>query len=59
MSLSLEEGVDVEVGSEEWEERFLEKLLVRLKETVKEKEAGVPQSGALGSGPSLSQSEGG
>ena len=44
MSLSLEEGVDVEVGSEEWEERFLEKLLVRLKETVKEKEAGVPQS---------------
>ena len=31
MSLSLEEGVDVEVGSEEWEERFLERLLVRLK----------------------------
>ena len=59
MSLSLEEGVDIEVGSEEWEERFLEKLLVRLKETVKEKEAGVPQSGALGSGRSLSQSEGG
>ena len=25
MSLSLEEGVDVEVGSEKWEERFLEK----------------------------------
>ena len=59
MSLSLEEGVDVEVGSEEWEERFLEKLLVRLKETVKEKEVGVPQSGASGSGPSSSQSEGG
>ena len=59
MSLSLEEGVDVEVGSEEWEERFLEKLLVRLKETVKEKEAGVPQSGVSGSGPSSSQSEGG
>ena len=38
MSLSLEEGVDVEVGSEEWEERFLEKFLVHLKETVKEKE---------------------
>ena len=59
MSLSLEEGVDVEVGSEEWEERFLEKLLVNLKETVKEKEVGVPQSGASGSGPSSSQSEGG
>ena len=59
MSLSLEEGVDVEVGSEEWEERFLEKLLVHLKETVKEKEAGVPQLGASGSGPSSSQSEGG
>ena len=59
MSLSLEEGVDVEVGSEEWEERFLEKLLVRLKETVKEKEVGVPQLGASGSGPSSSQSEGG
>ena len=59
MSLSLEEGVDVEVGSEEWEERFLEKLLVCLKETVKEKEVGVPQSGASGSGPSSSQSEGG
>ena len=39
--------------------KFLEKLLVRLKETVKEKEAGVPQSGASRSGPSLSQSEGG
>ena len=59
MSLSLEEGVDVEVGSEEWEERFVEKLLVRLKETVKEKEAGVPQLGAMGSAPSSSQSEGG
>ena len=59
MSLSLEEGVVVEVGSEEWEERFLEKLLVRLKETVKEREVGVPQSGASGSGPSSSQSEGG
>ena len=34
MSPSLEEGVDVEVGSEEWEARYLEKLLVRLKETV-------------------------
>ena len=59
MSLSLEERVDVDVGSEEWEERFLGKLLVRLKETVKEKAAGVPQSGASGSGPSSSQSEGG
>ena len=59
MSLSLEEGVDVEVGSEEWKERFLEKLLVRLKETVEEKEVGVPQSGVSGSGPSSSQSEGG
>ena len=46
------------MGSEEWEERFLEKLLAPLKETVKKKEAGVPQSGALGSGLS-SQSEGG
>ena len=36
MSLSLEEGVDVEVGSEEWEERFLEKLLVRLKDSKRE-----------------------
>ena len=34
--------------------KFLEKLLVRLKETVKEKEVGVPQSGSSGSGPSLS-----
>ena len=59
MSLSLEEGVDVEVGTEEWEERFLEKLLVRLEATVKEKEAGVPQSGASESGPSSSQNEGG
>ena len=58
MSLSLEEGVDVEVGSEEWEERFLEKLLARLKVMVKEKQAGVPQSGASGCGLS-SQSEGG
>ena len=58
MSLSLEEGVDVEVASEEWEEKFLEKLLARLKETVKEKEVGVPQSGSSGSGLS-SQSEGG
>ena len=58
MSLSLEEQVDVEVGSEEWEEMFLEKLLVQLKETVKEKEAGVPQSGASGLRPSLCQSEG-
>ena len=30
-----------------------------LKETVKQKEAGVPQSGASESGPSSSQSEGG
>ena len=57
MSLSLEEGVDVDVGSEEREERFLENLLAQLKETVKEKEAGVPQSGASVSGLS-SESEG-
>ena len=31
-----EDGVDVEVGSEEWEERFLERLLVRLRDSKRE-----------------------
>ena len=39
--------------------KVLEKLLVHLKETVKEKEAGVLQLGASWSGPSSSLSEGG